>query len=410
MTTHTLFDGRVQIYRRGDAKTWQCATRIDGQRFRESTKEEDLSRAKDVAEDWYLGLRGRRRSGELPKPKKKERLFKDAAAEFMREFKVLAMGTRSPKYVELNELRLNVHVLPFFGNLALAKVNAGTCQQYVMARTEATQKETGNIPARSTLKQELVVVRQVLKWAANNHWIPYVPNLTLPYLTLKKKGRRAWFSPEEYKQLYTAARKRIKDGARPGWKAEYEELLDYILFMANSGLRPDEAKNLEFRDVMIEDDEVTGETILVLDVRGKIGVGFAVTMPGAVMPLRRLKERRTLERKLGKVSGKPAGELEPDDKVFGKYRRDLFNQILKEEGLKHDRDGQSRTAYSLRHTYISMRLIDGANIHQIANNCRTSVQMIEEHYAAHLRNRRDVAAINIRKPKSKKKKPVAKSK
>lgn len=410
MTTHTLFDGRVQIYRRGDAKTWQCATRIDGHRFRESTKEEDLSRAKDVAEDWYLGLRGKRRSGELPQKKKNKRLFKDAAHEFMREFKVLAHGTRSPKYVELNELRLNVHILPFFGEKELAKINAGLIQQYVLWRTERTMAETDKTPARSTLKQELVVVRQVLKWAANNFWIPFVPNLTLPYLTLKKKGRRAWFSPEEYKQLYTAARKRIADGTRPGWKAEYEELLDYILFMANTGLRPDEAKNLEFRDIEIEQDEATGETILVLDIRGKTGVGFAVSMPGAVQPFRRLKARRAKERVAGKVPEKPAGPLEPDDKVFGKYRRDLFNQILKEEGLKYDRDGQSRTAYSLRHTYISLRLMDGANIIQVANNCRTSVQMIEEHYAAHLRNRRDVSAINVRKRKNKSKKSVAKKK
>ena len=34
--------------------------------------------------------------------------------------------------------------------------------------------------------------------------------------------------------------------------------------------------------------------------------------------------------------------------------------------------------YSLRHTYISLRLMEGANIYQIANNCRTSVGMIEK--------------------------------
>ena len=42
----------------------------------------------------------------------------------------------------------------------------------------------------------------------------------------------------------------------------------------------------------------------------------------------------------------------------------------------------ARAAYSLRHTYICMRLMEGADIYQIAKNCRTSVEMIEKFYAA----------------------------
>ena len=67
----------------------------------------------------------------------------------------------------------------------------------------------------------------------------------------------------------------------------------------------------------------------------------------------------------------------PTDRVFGKTQRELINTILDElRGLKFDRDGQRRTAYSLRHTYICMRLMEGADIYQIAKNCRTSVKMI----------------------------------
>jgi len=75
--------------------------------------------------------------------------------------------------------------------------------------------------------------------------------------------------------------------------------------------------------------------------------------------------------------------------------RDLFNAILEEENLRTDRDGIPRTAYSLRHTYICLRLLEGADIYQIAKNCRTSVEMIEKYYAAHLKTRLDASAINI---------------
>ena len=81
----------------------------------------------------------------------------------------------------------------------------------------------------------------------------------------------------------------------------------------------------------------------------------------------------------------------------------MFNTILDEEGLKFDREGQPRTAYSLRHTYICLRLMEGADIYQIAKNCRTSVEMIEKYYASHIKNMLDAAAINVRKTKPPKK-------
>jgi hypothetical protein len=50
-----------------------------------------------------------------------------------------------------------------------------------------------------------------------------------------------------------------------------------------------------------------------------------------------------------------------------------------EEKFRIDREGQPRTAYSLRHTYICLRLMEGADIYQIAKNCGTSVEMIEKY-------------------------------
>jgi integrase len=157
--------------------------------------------------------------------------------------------------------------------------------------------------------------------------------------------------------------------------------------MANTGLRPDEANRLEHRDVKIVEDAPTGETILEIEVRGKRGVGYCKSTSGAVRPFQRLAERN-----------KP----QPTDPVFPKFQRELFNTILEEEALKKDREGQPRTAYSLRHTYICLRLMEGADIYQIAKNCRTSVEMIEKYYASHLKNILDAAAINVRRKKPKK--------
>ncbi|MDE1148634.1 MAG: hypothetical protein PW843_18795 [Azospirillaceae bacterium] len=119
------------------------------------------------------------------------------------------------------------------------------------------------------------------------------------------------------------------------------------------------------------------------------------------MPFERLKARprpeaigRNLRVEDESRRGKPPA---PTDLIFPGSCRDLLNTILDDEGLKHDRDGNIRTAYSLRHTYICFRLMDGADIYQIAKNCRTSVEMIEKHYAAHLKNTLNAAAINVRR-------------
>ena len=95
----------------------------------------------------------------------------------------------------------------------------------------------------------------------------------------------------------------------------------------------------------------------------------------------------------------------PTDLVFPKRHRELFNRILDEQNLKYDREGNPRTAYSLRHTYICLRLMEGADIYQIAKNCRTSVEMIEKYYASRLKTTLDTEAINRRsmRPKGTKK-------
>jgi len=46
-----------------------------------------------------------------------------------------------------------------------------------------------------------------------------------------------------------------------------------------------------------------------------------------------------------------------------------------------------------------MRLLDGAHAYELAKNCRTSVEMIEKHYAVHLKNYIDASLINVRKKK-----------
>jgi integrase len=441
MPSHEILGGKVQVYKRDDSPFWQCAASIDGTQYRASTKRDLLSQAEEFAEDWYLELRGKFRAGLLGvAPKKKiEKTFREAAAQFLKEYEVITEFQRSPAWVKGHRLRLDLHLLPYFGDMGLSEINAGTVQEYRLwraamakkraedaAETAARKKaelgkkykgrdpeEIGKVkpPSRSTLHDEVVTLRLALKTAIRHEWLKHLPDLSPPYKTQGKIVHRPWFTLEEYKKLYKASGDYARRPGHERYRWDTEQVHDYILFLGNTGLRPDEALNLQFRDVKMVKDEDSGQLILEIEVRGKRGVGFCKSMPGGVKVFQRLLNRPKWEAQGRAPSSKKeraaAAALPPKEPVLpqptdllfpGEHKR-IFNGILGRAGLKYDRDGNRRTAYSLRHTYICLRLLDGADIYQVAKNCRTSVEMIQKFYAAHLKNTLDASNINKRKPR-----------
>ena len=130
MANHEILDGKVQLYRRGASRFWQCAASAGGKQHRTSTKEENISLAKQIAEDWYLELRGKDRAGLL----KTEKTFRQAAELFMKEYEVITEGQRSPRWVEGHAIRIRLHLNPFFGDLGVSEVTAGKVQEYRVHR------------------------------------------------------------------------------------------------------------------------------------------------------------------------------------------------------------------------------------------------------------------------------------
>ena len=406
--TQEILGGRAYVFQRDDSKYWYAAAFLNGQNYRHSTRHSDLNNAIHDAEEWYISLRGKAATGALDQAadKSPEPTFREAADQFMKEYSVLTEGQRSPRWVQGHEIRLRIHLLPFFGDLPISKVDSGRIQEYrVMRMTPKKDKnplakdnrphEEGKSPAPKTLHNEIVTLRLVLKSALRRRLINGLPDLSAPFRKNSKISHRPWFSPAEYKELYRATREYAKT-APPHIKWSAEQVHDYVLFMANTGLRPDEASNLQHRDVEIVHDEDTDETILVIEVRGKRGVGYCKSTSNAVKPYKRLLNRPKPKRFV--EPGEPALP-QPHDHVFPGSHVKLFNGLLDRKKLKYDRDNNPRTAYSLRHTYICLRLMEGADVYQLAKNCRTSVEMIEKHYAAHIKTLLDAGLINVRKTK-----------
>ena len=184
---HALLGGKLHVYKREKSSAWQCSTYISAKNHRSTTKEASLSRAKEVAEDWYLTLKLKDRMGELKAPKGKP--FAAVAERFMDEFEVITQGKRSPVYIQGHKTRLRVHLVPFFGKTPVPAITAGMVTEYRAHRLKASP--TGKPPARSTIHQEIVCLRQVLKTANRHGWLTALPDLSAPYRGSGKVSHRA---------------------------------------------------------------------------------------------------------------------------------------------------------------------------------------------------------------------------
>jgi hypothetical protein len=381
---------------------------LGSRNYRQTTKEVSLAAAKDFARNWYMERcvedRQRRRGGVpllgspvqpliadtgAPIDGRRRRTptgpsFEDAAKAFTSEFEVITLGERNAGYVKSKADIVRVHLLPFFGETALEDITAGKVQEYRAHRqTSRIDPKIGKSkkPPRATLHHEIVTLRQVLKTANRKGWIAALPDMSAPYKTSGKVEHRAWFSPEEYKFLYEATRERAKNPPKPRWREVCETFHDYVLFMGNTGLRPDESARLELRDVKIVNEESTGERILEIEVRGKRRVGFCKSMPGAILPFERVRKQAA------KTDRSDIGEVAARVDEHGPRRA----------------ESEGRPRWPHPHllqpaAYLYLSAI-GADIYQVAKNCRTSVEMIEKFYVRHLKNNTDASAVNVRKAK-----------
>ena len=77
----------------------------------------------------------------------------------------------------------------------------------------------------------------------------------------------------------------------------------------------------------------------------------------------------------------------------------MFSWVLDKANLKYGPKGQRRTLYCLRHTAITYRLLygEGVDLLTLAKNARTSVNMIERHYASTLNGEMNIGLLHSKR-------------
>jgi len=216
----------------------------------------------------------------------------------------------------------------------------------------------------------------------------YMNRTHVPVLINKGRDsqRRPDFRREEYRTMIRSFPAWL-DAGREGKSRDMRYLLrDYVLILANTGIRHGtEAQNLKWKHIHLFEEG--GQTFLEMSVSGKTGQRDLICRASTINYLKRIQSRCT------DIAGMSFEELikaQVDEYVFrlpdgtvSKNLRQTFKQLMKHTGLlKCPRTAQDRTLYSLRHTYATFALLnDGMDVHTLAVQMGTSIQMIERHYS-----------------------------
>lgn len=223
----------------------------------------------------------------------------------------------------------------------------------------------------STIATEMGALNAVMNYAISKRYVGAGHRFEgKPKL---KTMRRDEFTVEEYRKLHSFGRAWIGKATSPQGTWYRSMCYQFMLIMCNTGMRPPEAKNLRWRDVMAAKDR-DGREIVVLFVQGK-GKSRKLVAPKSVGDY--LDRVRALSK-----------ATKPDDPVFtiinGKPAKHLYSDtvqdLLTESGLRMGPNGIPRSTYCFRHTYATFRLSEGVDVYILAEQMGTSVKMIENHY------------------------------
>jgi integrase len=375
--TVTLLDGDLRLFKRDRSRAWQATFKIDGRWVRISTKHKQLDAAKKRARELYVEYQVRLKNG-LPVISKR---FADVAAVAIAEMdKQLEAGAGKKSYRDYR-IVLEKYFIPYFGDRFITSITYEDLQQFAKWR----EHKMGHEPRASTLNTHNSALNRVFDEAVARG---YMNRTHVPVLINKGRDseRRPDFRREEYRKMIATLPSWI-DRGRDGKSRDMRHLLrDYILILANTGIRHGtEALNLRWKHIHLFKED--GLSYLEMHVNGKTGPRDLMCRIGVINYLKRIQSRSpdiadmTFEELLQAQVDKPVFRL-PDGTVT-KNLRQTFRLLMEDTGLlKCPRTGQSRTLYSFRHTYATFALLnDGMDVHTLAIQMGTSIQMIERHYS-----------------------------
>lgn len=400
---------KLVVFKMAASRFWQMRCWMDGRSHRRSARTESLRLALHSARLFYEEMLARKHlqpahleAGQRAAPATHSGRpigFGDLAEELMRNERARAQrGEWSLGSWQVMRNRLDAHLLPRWSHVPVHQIDH-------QALLDLSQDLSARF-STTTVSQYLVVVRKVLNHALAKGLLIKLP--VFPKVKIHTTPRGA-FTPSEYWQIIRCAR-RLRGQAYPISDEQMRErykirraeqvmppdLAWAIGFMLHSFIRPSDLKTLKHRhvEIVLKRHHYLRLTLPETKSHDKP----IVTLQPAVRIYRSLRQAQL-----------KAGYGGADDYLFLPQIKDRhyahwvlnfhFNWVLSETGLKKGPHGQSRSLYSLRHSAITFRLLYGQGIDllTLARNARTSVDVINRHYASTVTGEQNIGLLQSRR-------------
>lgn len=397
----SLQDGKLYIYPRNGI--YQARVYKGDRRYvYRSLKTRSIAKARESAIKFFYEVEFKLEEGLPVQQKTFADVIKEYVALRQRQYERAqqdVINTSKQEQTSIYMLRQIKRVVKFWveycGKKAIDKIDNAVLQEYIAWRKDyyhrlpkdKIPKNARLNPADKTLEWEITLAKTILKYAQERGYRGTVPLPTWRYKAEKKIVRPA-FSLPEYWRLIKGMRKWIKETKNKEWRYTREMLRDYVLLLANSGMRVGEANNLRDSDVIEFKDDL-GRKNYMFNVKGKTGKRVVIPRTNAVRYVERVRRRNKEwesvwnanadKTRRKKIKGDWFFRMPDGNKLLTLI--DQFQVLLDYVGLTTNADGERFTLYSLRHFYaVQMLHKSKATVWDIARNMGTSVQVIESYY------------------------------
>lgn len=367
---HDLFDGRIRIYRTvksGDVWQFRMYVQAEKRYVRESLRTRDKEIARQRAEAKFIEYSAR--------ILRDEKIFSITAKQLVEKYVAYETERHESGQIRLGRLanvRTHVkHYLRFVGEkTAIQNFGGKEFRNYRAFR----QKQKKDITMSAVLN-ELITIQKMYSFAKDEQYIAAHYKIDKGAIN-KNEGdaKREAYTIKEYERLVSFSKNFFKSG-RDNEERYYKELIHlFVLGMSHFGFRTGELLSLKWHDVQFLKEgrvqiTVRAENTKVNKKRVVAGLNGQVFQ--RIHKMSRFKDDSSF--------------------VFSKYSKDemmtktmlyaYFNELVQRVKSKYEDFDDTKTLYSLRHFYITIRLLaDSISVYQLARYCGTSLQMIQKTY------------------------------
>ena len=374
-----ILDGAVTLTKRDDSSFWQARYKVADNWLRVSTKTKDLKEAKELAEDNYLNAKFQLKNN-LPIVSKRF----DAIARLTKSKMQAALKAKQCKKVYADYVRVtDKYLIPFFGSHYITNISYSLIQQYSFWLNE----QFGRTASASAMNTHNSALNRIFEEALLHN---YMTKAQIPQLINngRKTERRSDFTLDEYRHLTKFMQTWIKetDGKRDKSVEMRELLRDYVLLLANTGMRHGtESYGLKWKHLSWYD--ANGERVLMVSVDGKTKQRELVARRNCTKFFMRIHDRAndlqnfTFDELIAKGVDKYVFRLSDGTRTTNLGK--TFKILMKESNLLKDRrTNTNRSLYSLRHTYTTFGLLyENLDYFALEKQLGTSAEMIRKYYS-----------------------------